>query len=83
MKIDWDKAVLDRYGKPKVKLTPEGWFAYIITKAGGIPQVAEALGVSRQTIHANWGGRIPDKYVVEAEKAFGIPRKVLAPHLYE
>lgn len=82
-KINWDPAIFNKRGDIKIKLTPEGWFAFCVKKAGGIPQVAEALGVSRQAIHANWRGRFPDKYVVQAEKAFGIPRKVLAPHLYE
>jgi len=81
-KARWDPAIFDEQGRLKVK-SPKQWFAFCVRKAGGISQVAMALGVSRQAIHANWHGRIPDKYVVQAEKAFGIPRKVLAPHLYE
>ncbi|HMH99014.1 MAG TPA: hypothetical protein VK577_20960 [Bradyrhizobium sp.] len=83
VKIDWDSQLFNEKGKPNPGLPPEVWFAYCVKKAGGIPQIAKALGTSRQAIHANWRGRFPDKYVVQAEKAFGIPRKVLAPHLYE
>lgn len=79
----WDDKIFDADGKPKVRLTPEGWFAYCVKKAGGIPQLAAIMGVSRQTIHASWKSRFPDKYVVQAEKAFGVPRADLAPHLYE
>lgn len=82
-KLNWDSEIFDKTGRPRLKMTPEGWFAYAVKKAGGVPQLAEAMGVSRQTIHASWRGRFPDKYVVLAEKTFGIPRKVLAPHLYE
>jgi len=82
-KIDWDSQLFNEKGEANPLFPPEVWFAYCVKKAGGIPQIAKALGTSRQAIHANWRGRFPDKYVVQAEKAFGIPRKVLAPHLYE
>jgi hypothetical protein len=82
-KTRWDKKLFDSEGKPKVKLTPEAWFSYCVKKAGGIPQLADIMGVSRQTIHASWKGRFPDRYVVQAEKAFGVPREVLAPHMFE
>lgn len=81
--LQWDQEIFDAKGQPKVTLTPEGWFAYAVQKAGGTQPLAKAMGVTRQTIYAHWSGRFPDKYVVQAEKAFGIPRKVLAPHLYE
>lgn len=79
----WDKALFDEDGTPLIELSPEGWFAYCVKKAGGIPQLAEQMGVSRQTIHASWHGVFPDKYVVQAEKIFRVPRQLLAPHLYE
>lgn len=83
VKTRWDTALFRKDGRMKIKLSPEGWFAYCVKKAGGIPQLAEKMGVSRQTVHASWHGRFPDKYVVKAEQEFGIPRKVLAPHLFE
>jgi hypothetical protein len=84
-KIDWekDKHLFDVKGKHRRGLKPEAWFAFAVKKAGGIPQIAADMGVSRQTIHASWHGRFPDKYVVQAEKAYGIPRRLLAPHLFE
>jgi len=81
-KVLWDPKIFDETGEIKAK-TPKQCFAFCLKKSGGMAQMADILGVSRQTIHANWHGRFPDKYVVAAEKAFGIPRKVLAPHLYE
>jgi hypothetical protein len=83
LKSHWESVLFNRNGKPKRKLTPEGWFAYCVQKAGGVPQLAAIMGVSRQTVHGSWKGRFPDKHVVQAEKAFGIPRAVLAPHLFE
>ena len=80
--LNWDQEIFDAEGRPK-QLTPEAWFAYAVQKAGGTRPLAKTMGVSRQTIYASWRGRFPDKYVVAAEKAFGIPRKVLAPHLFE
>jgi hypothetical protein len=82
-KTRWDKKIFDANGNPTIDLGPEGWFAYCVKLAGGIPSLAEKMGVSRQTIYASWSGRFPDSRVVEAEKQFGIPRKLLAPHLYE
>lgn len=82
-KTHWDDELFNKDGTPKHKLSPKGWFSYCVKKAGGIPKVAEKMGVSRQTIHASWQGRFPDKYIVKAEKEFGIPRALLAPHLFE
>lgn len=86
-KIDWDAEIFDKHGRPKVTLTPEGWFAYAVKRAGSIPKLAEALGISRQAIYggpkqAPWT-KIPDRFVVQIEKLYGIPRQQLAPHLYE
>ena len=86
-KIDWDAEIFDKNGKPKVEMSPEGWYAYAIKRAGGIPKLAEALGITRQAIYggpkqAAWT-KIPDRFVVTVEKLYGIPRSVLAPHLYE
>jgi hypothetical protein len=78
----WDEVLFDKNGKPKVKMGPEGWFAYCVKKSGGISQLAEKMGVSRQTVHASWGNKFPDKYIVLAEKKFGIPRELLAPHFF-
>jgi hypothetical protein len=83
LKSRWESVLFSRNGKPKRKMTPEGWFAYCVQKAGGVPQLAELMGVSRQTVHGSWKGRFPDKHVVQAEKVFGVPRAVLAPHLFE
>lgn len=86
-KIDWDKQIFDKNGKPRQKLSPEAWFAYAIKRAGGIPQLAAAIGVSRQAIYggpkqAAWT-KIPDRFVPLVHKLYGIPREQLAPHLYE
>lgn len=49
--------------------------------AGGYPQLGDALGVSRQSIH-KWDA-VPDRFAVRLEQLYGIPRHVTAPHLYE
>jgi len=82
-KSRWDLEVIDNKGRPLKRLSPEGWFAYCTKKAGGITPLAERMGVTRQNVHACWHDRFPDKYVVKAEQEFGIPRALLAPHLYE
>lgn len=48
--------------------------------AGGFPQLGTALGVSRQSVH-KWD-RVPDRFAVEVERLYAIPRAVTAPHLY-
>lgn len=79
----WDSEIFHKNGKPKKKLSPAGWFAYCVKKAGSVNALARQMGVTKQTVHQSWGGVFPDKYVVLAEKEFGVPRQLLAPHLYE
>lgn len=49
--------------------------------AGGYPQLAKALEVSRQSVH-KWEA-VPDRFAVRIEQLYGIPRATIAPHLYE
>jgi hypothetical protein len=79
----WDGVMLHPNGTPKKDLPPKAWFCWCVMSFGGIAQIARDMGVSRQTIYASWHGAFPDKYVVRAEKLYGIPRRYLAPHLYE
>jgi DNA-binding transcriptional regulator YiaG len=52
-----------------------------LEKAGGYPQLAAALGISRQSVH-KWEA-VPDRFAVTVEQLYGIPRYEIAPHLYE
>lgn len=52
-----------------------------LERAGGYPQLGEALGVSRQSVH-KWDA-VPDRFAVTLEQLYGIPRYETAPHLYE
>jgi hypothetical protein len=79
----WDRVMVNPNGTAKKGLPPQAWFTYCVTRYGGITQIARDMGVSRQTIYASWHEVFPDKYVVRAEKLYGIPRRYLAPHLYE
>jgi hypothetical protein len=78
----YDRFMLNPNGTARKGLSPRTWFLYCAMKLG-ITQIARDMGVSRQTIYASWHGVFPDKYVVRAEKLYGIPRRYLAPHLYE
>jgi hypothetical protein len=78
----WDRVMLNPNGTAKKGHSPQTWFIYCVMRYGGITQIAQDMGVSRQTIYASWQV-FPDKYVVRAEKLYGIPRRYLAPHLYE
>lgn len=49
--------------------------------AGGYPQLGKALGVSRQSVH-KWEA-VPDRFAVTVEQLYGIPRAIVAPHLYD
>lgn len=52
-----------------------------LERAGGYPQLGAALGVSRQSVH-KWEA-VPDRFAVQLEQLYGIPRYETAPHLYE
>lgn len=52
-----------------------------LKKAGGISAVAERLTLTRQAVSA-WRD-VPLKYLNEVSAMSGIPRRQLAPHLYE
>lgn len=56
-------------------------FRKALVAAGGYPELATALGVSRQAVY-KWGA-IPDRFAPTVEKLYGISRKEIAPHLYE
>jgi hypothetical protein len=75
--------MLNVYADDDEPRSPEEWFNLCVELAGGIPRMSKKIGVTRQTIYANWDGKFPDRYVVKAEKLFGVPRQLLAPHLYE
>lgn len=49
-------------------------------KVGGVAQLAEKIGVSRQAIY-QWS-RIPAERVVDVERATGIPRSELRPDIF-
>lgn len=51
----------------------------LLAKGGGAAKLAEDLGVTRQAIY-HWRGQgfVPTGRLVEIEKRYGIPRKVLA-----
>lgn len=70
--------------KPATKKTfPEvkdAVFRRALEAAGGYPQLAEALGISRQAAH-KWDS-VPDRFAVKLEELYGIPRALTAPHLY-
>lgn len=51
-----------------------------IEKAGGVPELARRIGISRQALY-NWT-RIPAERVVAVESATGIPRSELRPDLH-
>ena len=77
-----DPYLFNRLGRPKRSRSPAQYFAYCVEKAGSVNQLADRMGVSRQTVFQSWHGVFPDKYVVQAETEFGIPRRYLAPHLF-
>lgn len=52
-----------------------------LLRAGGFTALGEALGVSRQSIH-KWDA-IPDRFAVQVEELYGIPRAQIAPHLFK
>lgn len=52
-----------------------------LTKAGGYPQLAAALGISRQSVH-KWDA-IPERFAVQVETLYGIPREKIAPALFK
>lgn len=51
----------------------------LLKKGGGAAQLAKDLGVTRQAIY-HWRGQgyVPTGRLVEIEKKYGIPRKLLA-----
>lgn len=49
-------------------------------KVGGIPQLAQKLGISRQAIY--YWTRIPADRVVEIERITGIDRRELRPDIF-
>ena len=51
----------------------------LLKKGGGAAQLAKDLGVTRQAIY-HWRGQgyVPTGRLVEIEKRYGIPRKLLA-----
>jgi len=67
--------------KAKFAHIENGVFRRALIAAKGYTQLAEALEVSRQSVH-KWDA-VPDRFAVKLEELYGIPRYETAPHLYE
>jgi DNA-binding transcriptional regulator YdaS (Cro superfamily) len=52
-----------------------------IKKAGGLRALARSLGITHRAIR-QWD-YVPAKYIIEIERATGIPRNVLRPDFYQ
>lgn len=64
----------------KVSSVENDVFRRALLAAKGYTKLAEALEVTRQSVH-KWDA-IPDRFAVKVEELFGIPRHETAPHLY-
>jgi Bacterial toxin YdaS len=53
-----------------------------IKEAGGLRELAEHLGISKQAVH-QWKDRIPADYIVTIEHVTGVLRQELRPDLYQ
>lgn len=70
--------------EPKKKTFPDvenDGLRLALEAAGGWPQLAAALNISRQGVH-KWKA-IPDRLALKVERLYGIPQKVTVPHLFE
>lgn len=53
----------------------------VISRAGGCSRLASCLGIKSHTTVLRWK-RVPDKYLVDIERVFGIPREEMRPDLF-
>lgn len=53
----------------------------VISKAGGCSRLASGLGIKSHATVLRWK-RVPDKYLVDIERVFGIPREEMRPDLF-
>lgn len=60
-----------------------GGIEHAVRAVGSQRELARRLGVTQQAI-SEWvaSGEIPPRRVLDVERASGVPRRVLAPHLY-
>jgi hypothetical protein len=56
----------------------EPWLA-LVNKAGSVTELAEALGISRNTLHRWFNGHRPSKLTRAAVDSFAMKRKVSPP----